>query len=104
MRNPATATNSPGEVHTRKIRKLCTHCIHPALTRDSTQPATHIGNRHAKCAFHSLRSPAGTADERTAIASGIGIQFWGIMAFPIDKLHSFPIDKLHKRQSDSSKF
>ena len=38
MRNPATAKNAPGEVHTRKIRKSCTQCIHPALTRDSSSP------------------------------------------------------------------
>ena len=38
MRNPTTSKNAPGEVHTRKIRKLCTQCIHPALTRDSSSP------------------------------------------------------------------
>ena len=38
MRNPATAKNAPGEVHTWKIRKLCTQCIHPALTRVSSGP------------------------------------------------------------------
>ena len=38
MRNPTTAKNAPGEGNTRKIRKLCTQCIHPALTRDSSNP------------------------------------------------------------------
>ena len=35
MRNPTTTKNAPGEGNTRKIRKLCTQCIHPAFTRDS---------------------------------------------------------------------
>ena len=38
MRNLTTAKDAPGEVHTRRIRKLCTQCIHPALTRDSSSP------------------------------------------------------------------
>ena len=51
MRNPTTSKNAPGEVHTRKIRKLCTQCIHPALTRDSSSPtptptATTSANAH----------------------------------------------------------
>ena len=51
MRNSTTAENAPGEVHTRKIRKLCTQCIHPALTRDSSSPtptpaATTSANAH----------------------------------------------------------
>ena len=38
MRNSTTAKNAPGEGNTRKNRKLCTQCIHPALTRDSSSP------------------------------------------------------------------
>ena len=38
MRNPMTSKTAPSEVHTRRIRKMCTQCIHPALTRDSSSP------------------------------------------------------------------
>ena len=59
MRNPTTTKNAPGEVHTQKIRKLCTQCIHPALTRDSSSPTptptasicadAHTATKNALC-------------------------------------------------------
>ena len=47
MRNPTTAKNAPGEGNTRKNRKLCTQCIHPAFARDSVLSVTQppVGQR-----------------------------------------------------------
>ena len=59
MRNPTTTKNAPGEGNTRRIRRLCTQCIHPSLTRDSPSPTptlpaiicadAHTATKNALC-------------------------------------------------------